>query len=81
MALVNEHDVVPTSYNQHICFSWKLLGDSSLVNPGEWYKLPCECGTLYIGETGRPLRVCVEEHKKMLKWVKQIRRESKPWGG
>jgi hypothetical protein len=27
------------------------------------YRIPCECGLVYIGETGRNLSVCLKEHK------------------
>jgi hypothetical protein len=27
------------------------------------YNIPCDCGKYYIGETGRPLEVCIKEHK------------------
>ena len=28
------------------------------------YSLPCSCGKIYKGETGRPLKVRLEEHRK-----------------
>ena len=28
------------------------------------YRIPCECGLVYIGETGRNLSVRLKEHKK-----------------
>jgi hypothetical protein len=31
------------------------------------YSIPCECGQRYIGETSRPLGVCIKEHKHNLK--------------
>lgn len=31
------------------------------------YSIPCECGAVYLGETGRPLGVRVGEHKKNVK--------------
>lgn len=31
------------------------------------YKVPCECGKSYIGETGRPLQVRIKEHKKLVR--------------
>jgi hypothetical protein len=27
------------------------------------YSIPCGCGRCYIGETSRPLEVCIKEHK------------------
>jgi hypothetical protein len=30
------------------------------------YKIPCECGAKYIGETGRPLDIRVSEHRRNL---------------
>jgi predicted GIY-YIG superfamily endonuclease len=32
------------------------------------YKIPCECGANYIGETGCPLETRVKEHKR--NWLK-----------
>jgi hypothetical protein len=34
------------------------------LNKGVVYSIPCECREEYIGETGRPLEVRVNEHKK-----------------
>jgi hypothetical protein len=31
------------------------------------YSIPYECGRCYIGETGRPLGVCLKEHQYNLK--------------
>jgi hypothetical protein len=31
------------------------------------YSIPCECGRCYIGETSRPLGVCLKEHQHNLK--------------
>ena len=35
------------------------------------YSIPCSCGKIYIGETGRPLKVRLEEHRKarLKSWV------------
>ena len=34
------------------------------------YSIPCSCGKIYKGETGRPLKVRLEEHRKAI-----VRRE------
>ena len=28
------------------------------------YRVPCECGSVYVGETGRQMKTGIEEHKK-----------------
>ena len=30
------------------------------------YSIPCSCGKIYKGETGRPLNVRLEEHRKAI---------------
>ena len=30
------------------------------------YSIPCSCGKIYKGETGRPLKVRLEEHRKAI---------------
>ena len=30
------------------------------------YSIPCSCGKMYKGETGRPLKVRLEEHRKAI---------------
>jgi len=41
------------------------------------YRIPCECGTKYVGETGRPLQVRVNEHKRNWEKMKREREEGK----
>jgi hypothetical protein len=31
------------------------------------YRIPCQCGREYIGETGRPLNIRIREHKYNLR--------------
>ena len=31
------------------------------------FQIPCECGSVYIGETGRQLKICIAEHKAALR--------------
>jgi hypothetical protein len=41
-------------------------GDSQQMAQG-MCSIPCECGRSYIGETGRPLPMCLREHRHYLK--------------
>ena len=41
-------------FNSHALFIYKRCGV---------YRIPCECGVVYIGETGRNLSVRLKEHK------------------
>ena len=34
------------------------------------YSIPCSCGKIYKGETGRPLKVRLEEHQNAVVWGK-----------
>ena len=47
----------------------QLFGDISSESSHQWnmikncvYSIPCSCGKIYKGETGRPLTVRLEEH-------------------
>ena len=31
---------------------------------GHYTYYPCECGSVYVGETGRHVKTCIEEHKR-----------------
>ena len=57
------------------CTRWFQVGDyakGQLVRPkdvvdpakqdGVVYRIPCECGKVYIGETGRPIQDRIKEH-------------------
>jgi hypothetical protein len=37
--------------------------------------IPCECGAKYIGETGRPLDIRVNEHQR--NWLKMDRQRER----
>jgi hypothetical protein len=39
------------------------------------YRIPCECGAKYVGETGRPLEVRVNEHKRNWQKMKREKEE------
>ena len=37
---------------------------------GVVYKIPCECGKVYIGETGRSIRERIKEHDRDIRFVR-----------
>ena len=39
---------------------------------GVLYKIPCECGKLYIGETGRAMRERKQEHDRDIRLARVI---------
>jgi hypothetical protein len=39
------------------------------------YRIPCECGAKYMGKTGRPLEVRVNEHKRNWQKMKREKEE------
>ena len=45
-----------------------LLRPNDAVNPakqdGVVYRIPCECGKVYIGDTGRPIQDRIKEHDR-----------------
>ena len=46
----------------------KVKTPADLVNTkGVVYKIPCECGRVYVGETGRTLKQRVTKHKQAVK--------------
>jgi predicted GIY-YIG superfamily endonuclease len=40
------------------------IGDGSCAKKGAIYRLDCDCGSFYIGETGRPLADRINEHSR-----------------
>ena len=36
---------------------------------GVVYKIPCECGKVYIGETGRAMHERIKEHDRDIRFV------------
>jgi hypothetical protein len=36
------------------------------------YRIPCQCGAEYIGETGRPIEVRCGEHRRLLEKARQL---------
>ena len=46
----------------------QLIRPKDAVDPakqdGVVYRIPCECGKVYIGETGRPMQDRIKEHDR-----------------
>jgi predicted GIY-YIG superfamily endonuclease len=49
------------------CIFKTKLSTDLLKQKGVVYKIPCECGEVYIGQTKRPLSIRLAEHKRQLK--------------
>ena len=51
----------------------RLVRRKDAVDPakqdGVVYRIPCECGEVYIGETGRPMEDRIKEHDRDLQFV------------
>jgi predicted GIY-YIG superfamily endonuclease len=47
--------------------SWNQGGKRSAIDGACIYSIPCECGKIYIGKTGRPLAMQLHEHRQNLK--------------
>jgi len=60
-------------YNIQIAFKPSKKMGQILRNPKDQrpplssagvYKIPCSCGKVYIGETGRMVNICMKEHQE-----------------
>ena len=51
-----------------------LVRPKDAVNPakqdGVVYRIPCECGKVYIGETGRPMQDRIKEHDRDIRFAR-----------
>ena len=51
-----------------------LVRPKDVVEPtkqdGVAYRIPCECGKVYIGETGRPMKDRIKEHERDIRLVR-----------
>ena len=51
-----------------------LVRPKDAVDPakqdGVVYRIPCECGKVYIGETGRPMQDTIKEHDRDIRLVR-----------
>ena len=52
----------------------QLVRPKDAVDPakqdGVLYRIPCECGKVYIGETGRPMQERFKEHDQDIRLVR-----------
>ena len=64
--------VYPSSYCSHLfSVSWKqilyIVKDAiGLKTPGI-YRIPCECGKVYIGQSGRSIHLRIKEHDRHIR--------------
>jgi predicted GIY-YIG superfamily endonuclease len=47
-------------------FLWPVKDDLGLKTPGV-YSVPCECGQVYIGQTGRSIETRVKKHQRHIR--------------
>ena len=56
------------AYNNEATPRSRLIRPKDAVDPakqdGVVYRIPCECGKVYIGETGRPMQDKIKEHDR-----------------
>ena len=56
-------------YDRSTWERWYLYGKSTglgLKTPGI-YRIPCECGKVYIGQRGRSIHLCLKEHDRHIR--------------
>ena len=53
-----------TKYTLRRSLSWVKIPTPQEEKIGVIYRIPCECGTIYIGKTGRTLKTRIAEHKR-----------------
>ena len=73
MSKVCPNSFAVTYNNKAYVFKSETMLRSQLVRPkdavdpakqdGVVYRIPCECGKVYIGETGRPMQDRIKEHE------------------
>ena len=74
MSKVCPNSFAVTYNNKAYVFKSETMLRSQLVRPkdavdpakqdGVVYRIPCECGKVYIGETGRPMQDRIKEHDR-----------------
>ena len=67
-AAYNNKAYAPSSNRSH------LVGPKDAPEPtkqdGVVYKIPCECGKVYIGETGRAMQERIKEHDRDIRFAR-----------
>ena len=53
-----------SKYTLRRSLSWVKIPTPQEEKIGVIYRIPCECGTIYIGKTGRTLKTRIAEHKR-----------------
>ena len=59
--------VFKTTLTLRRCLTKVKTPTDPTTTKGVVYKIPCECGRMYVGETGRTLKQRITEHKRAVK--------------
>ena len=69
-----QHKGVRTVFKTDITLRSHLVRPKDALEPskqnGVVYKIPCECGDVYIGETGRSMRERIMEHDRDIRFAR-----------
>ena len=69
-----QHQGIRTILKSYITLRSHLVQPKRALEPtkqnGVVYKIPCECGKVYMGETGRSMRKRITEHDRNIRFVR-----------
>ena len=69
-----QHKGIRTIFKTDITLRSHLVRPKDALEPskqnGVVYKIPCECGDVYIGETGRSMRERIMEHDRDIRFAR-----------
>ena len=69
-----QHQGRQTVYKSDTTLRSHLIRPKDALEPktqdGVVYKIPCECGKVYIGETGRSMRERIKEHDRDIRFAR-----------
>ena len=69
-----QHEGIRTVFKSDTILRSHLVRPKGALEPtkqnGVVYKIPCECGKVYIGETGRSMRERINEHDRDIRFAR-----------